>query len=74
MCHDHCTVNNVNKQSGHLESTGIGAMACIHGTFVPNSVVDFQRGEVYVPNFLYPSACWSKLRLKKSEKHGLFDI
>jgi hypothetical protein len=37
--------NNVNKQSGHLESTGIGAIACIHGTFMPDSVVDFQRGE-----------------------------
>ncbi|KAN0121377.1 hypothetical protein V8E52_003273 [Russula decolorans] len=44
-CHDHRTVNNVNKHSSHLESTGIGATACIHGTFVPNSVVDFQKGE-----------------------------
>ena len=25
--------------------TGIGAMACIHGAFVPDSVVDFQKGE-----------------------------
>jgi Kyakuja-Dileera-Zisupton transposase len=44
-CHDHHAVNNVNKHSGHLESTGIGATACIHGTFVPDSVVDFQKGE-----------------------------
>ena len=44
-CHDHRAVNNVNKHSGHLESTGIGATACIHGAFVPNSVVDFQKGE-----------------------------
>ena len=44
-CHDHCAVNNVNKHGGHLESTGIGATACIHGAFVPDSVVDFQKGE-----------------------------
>jgi hypothetical protein len=44
-CHDHRAVNNVNKHCGHLESTGIGAMACIHGNFVPDSVVDFQKGE-----------------------------
>ncbi|KAH9012492.1 hypothetical protein EDB85DRAFT_2076743 [Lactarius pseudohatsudake] len=44
-CHDHHTVNNVNKHSGHLESTGIGATACIHGAFVPDAVVDFQKGE-----------------------------
>ncbi|KAI9431800.1 hypothetical protein H4582DRAFT_2113351 [Lactarius indigo] len=44
-CHDHRAVNNVNKHSSHLESTGIGATACIHGAFVPDSVVDFQKGE-----------------------------
>jgi hypothetical protein len=44
-CHDHHAVNNVNKHSGHLQSTGIGATACIHGNFVPDSVVDFQKGE-----------------------------
>jgi Kyakuja-Dileera-Zisupton transposase len=44
-CHDHRAVNNANRHSGHLESTGIGATACIHGAFVPHSVVDFQKGE-----------------------------
>ncbi|KAN0137653.1 hypothetical protein V8E53_004704 [Lactarius tabidus] len=44
--HDHRAVNNVNKHGGHLESTGIGATACIHGAFIPDSVVDFQKGEV----------------------------
>jgi len=44
-CHDHWVVNNGNKHGGHLQSTGIGATACIHGNFVPNSVVDFQKGE-----------------------------
>ena len=44
-CHDHHAVNNVNKHGRHLESTGIGATACIHGVFVPDSVVDFQKGE-----------------------------
>jgi hypothetical protein len=47
-CHDHHAVNSVNKHSGHLESTGIGAMACIHRAFVPNSIVDFQKGEVFI--------------------------
>ncbi|KAF8262977.1 hypothetical protein EI94DRAFT_1704357 [Lactarius quietus] len=45
-CHDHRVVNNVNKHGGHLESTGIGVTAFIHGAFVPDSVVDFQKGEV----------------------------
>ncbi|KAI9433683.1 hypothetical protein BJY52DRAFT_1207688 [Lactarius psammicola] len=44
-CHDHHAVNNTNKHGGHLESTGIGATACIHGAFIPDSVVDFQKGE-----------------------------
>ncbi|KAN0127149.1 hypothetical protein V8E53_015019 [Lactarius tabidus] len=34
------------QHGGHLESTGIGATACIHGAFIPDSVVDFQKGEV----------------------------
>ena len=45
-CHDHWAVNSANKHSGHLQSTGIGATACIHGAFVPDSIVDFQKGEV----------------------------
>jgi len=45
-CHDHHVVNNANKHGGHLESTGISATTCIHGAFVPDSVVDFQKGEV----------------------------
>ncbi|KAH9015214.1 hypothetical protein EDB84DRAFT_1567796 [Lactarius hengduanensis] len=44
-CHDHRAVNNVNKHNGHLQSTGIGATACVHGNFVPDCVVDFQKGE-----------------------------
>ena len=44
-CHDHRAVNNVNKHGRHPESTGIGATACIHEAFVPDSVVDFQKGE-----------------------------
>ncbi|KAH9173120.1 hypothetical protein EDB89DRAFT_2114027 [Lactarius sanguifluus] len=44
-CHDHRAVNNVNRHNGHLQSTGIGATACVHGNFVPDSVVDFQKGE-----------------------------
>ncbi|KAF8262965.1 hypothetical protein EI94DRAFT_1773065 [Lactarius quietus] len=39
-------LNSVSRHGGHLESTGIGATACIHGAFVPDSVVDFQKGEV----------------------------
>ncbi|KAF8264124.1 hypothetical protein EI94DRAFT_1772762 [Lactarius quietus] len=44
-CHDHHAVNSVSRHGGHLESTGIGVTACIHGAFVPDSVVDFQKGE-----------------------------
>ena len=44
-CHDHHAVNDVNKHGGHLESTGISATACIHRAFVPDSVIDFQKGE-----------------------------
>ncbi|KAH9017901.1 hypothetical protein EDB85DRAFT_1874184, partial [Lactarius pseudohatsudake] len=35
----------VGNCSGHLKLTGICATACIHGAFVPDSVVDFQKGE-----------------------------
>ncbi|KAF8274718.1 hypothetical protein EI94DRAFT_1768561 [Lactarius quietus] len=31
MCHDHHVVNSVSRHGGHLESTGIGVTACIHG-------------------------------------------
>ncbi|KAH9048382.1 hypothetical protein EDB84DRAFT_1434385 [Lactarius hengduanensis] len=51
--HDHHAVNNVNKHGSHLESTGIGATACIHGAFVPDAVVDFQREKPrYSPSFI----------------------
>jgi len=66
MCHDHCAVNNVNKHGGHLESTGIGAMACIHGAFVPDSVVDFQRGEVWVHIFISVPCKIEALRVRKT--------
>jgi hypothetical protein len=45
-CSDHKAVNRVNQTQGHLQATGIGAVACArHGCFFPQSVVDFQRGE-----------------------------
>jgi len=45
-CSDHKAVNRVNQTQGHLQATGIGAVACArHGCFFPQSVVDFQKGE-----------------------------
>jgi hypothetical protein len=47
-CSDHKAVNRVNLTQGHLQATGIGAVACArHGCFFPQSVVDFQKGERY---------------------------
>jgi len=45
-CSDHKAVNRVGLSQGHLQATGIGAVACArHGCFFPQSVVDFQKGE-----------------------------
>ena len=45
-CSDHKAVNRVSTTQGHLQATGIGAVACArHGCFFPQSVVDFQKGE-----------------------------
>ena len=71
-CHDHRAVNDVNKHGGHLESTGIGATACIHGAFVPDSVIDFQKGEACV--LISSGICLVILNPQKPEDHGLFDI
>lgn len=47
-CSDHKAVNRVSLTQGHLQATGIGAVACArHGCFFPQSVVDFQKGERY---------------------------
>ena len=74
-CHDHHTVNNVNKHGGHLKSTGIGATACIHGAFVPNSIVDFQKGEVWVPiSQSIRRIHFLKVVPLKPEEYGLFNI
>ena len=52
-CHDHRAVNNVNKHGGHLESTGIGATACIHGLLCLILLLTFKREK---HEFLYLSA------------------
>ncbi|KAF8834386.1 hypothetical protein BDN67DRAFT_1016560 [Paxillus ammoniavirescens] len=45
-CHEHKAVNQVHATQKHLAATGIGAIACArHGCFVPDTVVDFQKGE-----------------------------
>ena len=45
-CSDHKAVNRVGLTQGHLQATGIGAVACArHGCFFTQSVVDFQKGE-----------------------------
>ncbi|KAF8257005.1 hypothetical protein EI94DRAFT_1635262 [Lactarius quietus] len=60
-CHDHRAVNNVNKHGGHLESTGIGATACIHGAFVPDSVaLNFNMEGIQAALISYDVMCqWS---------------
>ncbi|KIK18134.1 hypothetical protein PISMIDRAFT_110040 [Pisolithus microcarpus 441] len=48
-CSNHRAINAANINKSNLQSTGIGATACAqHGCFVPNSVVDFQKGERYM--------------------------
>ncbi|KAG1891922.1 uncharacterized protein F5891DRAFT_1197209 [Suillus fuscotomentosus] len=45
-CNNHRAVNQANASRHKLEATGIGGCACAwHGCFVPNSMVDFQKGE-----------------------------
>ncbi|KIJ65331.1 hypothetical protein HYDPIDRAFT_28041 [Hydnomerulius pinastri MD-312] len=45
-CHEHKAVNQVHATQKHLAATGIGAIGCArHGCFVPDTVVDFQKGE-----------------------------
>lgn len=47
-CHEHRAVNKANQNRHNLEATGVGATACArHGCFVPQAVVDFQKGERY---------------------------
>ena len=43
-------MNAANLDRKNRDATGIGACACArHGCFVPHTVVDFQKGERYVP-------------------------
>jgi hypothetical protein len=45
-CNNHRAVNQANAARHRLEATGIGGCACArHGCFVPNAMVDFQKGE-----------------------------
>jgi Kyakuja-Dileera-Zisupton transposase len=44
-CNTYKAIEQANSSRPHLDVTGIGATACCHGFFVPNSVVDFQKGE-----------------------------
>ncbi|KAG1839432.1 hypothetical protein F4604DRAFT_1940841 [Suillus subluteus] len=45
-CNNHRAVNQANTSRHKLEATGIGGCACArHRCFVPNSMVDFQKGE-----------------------------
>jgi hypothetical protein len=45
-CSNHRAQNNSNTVRKDMESTGVGALACArHGCFVPQTVVNFQKGE-----------------------------
>ncbi|KIJ08742.1 hypothetical protein PAXINDRAFT_18134 [Paxillus involutus ATCC 200175] len=48
-CHEHKAVNQVHATQKHLAATGIRAIACArHGCFVPDTIVDFQKGKQQV--------------------------
>jgi hypothetical protein len=49
-CNTYRAIEQANSSRAHLDITGIGATACCHGFFIPTSVVDFQKGERYVPS------------------------
>lgn len=52
-CHNYRAMNAANLDRKNRDATGIGACACArHGSFVPHTVVDFQKGERYVPILL----------------------
>ncbi|KAI6111367.1 hypothetical protein F5141DRAFT_1063661 [Pisolithus sp. B1] len=45
-CNNHKAISQASASHGKLNSTGVGATACMqHGCFYPHSVVDFQKGE-----------------------------
>ncbi|KAI6026871.1 hypothetical protein BKA83DRAFT_4050885, partial [Pisolithus microcarpus] len=45
-CNNHKAISQASASHGKLNSTGVGATACVrHGCFYPHSVVDFQKGE-----------------------------
>ncbi|KAG0707289.1 hypothetical protein DFH29DRAFT_796932 [Suillus ampliporus] len=45
-CNNHRVVNQANASWHRLEATGIGGCACAkHRCFMPNSMMDFQKGE-----------------------------
>ena len=49
-CHDYTAINKANLIQQHLVYTGVGGACCArNGCWVPYSMVNFQKGEVYVP-------------------------
>ncbi|KAI6113860.1 hypothetical protein EDD16DRAFT_1521058 [Pisolithus croceorrhizus] len=45
-CNNHKVISQASASHRKLNSTGVGATACMwHGCFYPHSVVDFQKGE-----------------------------
>ncbi|KAH7903790.1 hypothetical protein BJ138DRAFT_1107385 [Hygrophoropsis aurantiaca] len=45
-CNNHRAVNQADADRHKLEASGLGGAACArHGNFVPNAMVDFQKGE-----------------------------
>lgn len=47
-CNNYRAINAANINRKNKDATGIGACACArHGCFIPQTVVDFQKGERY---------------------------
>ncbi|KAI6102125.1 hypothetical protein F5141DRAFT_1065637 [Pisolithus sp. B1] len=45
-CNNHKAISQTSASHGKLNSTGVGATACVwHGCFYPHSIVDFQKGK-----------------------------
>jgi hypothetical protein len=71
-CNNHQAVNQANASRHKLEAMGIGGCACArHGCFVPNSMVDFQKGERFADRYFALPIMNSFVGWLKADEHGL---
>ena len=72
-CHDYTAIDKANLIWQHLLYTGVGGTCCArHGCWVPHSMVNFQKGEAYVPPRVdHIIFCWHSVQAKK---YGLLRV